>query len=315
MIEVPIVLSGPAPNAANVAAFMAQGNVTANGTQVVPLQGESLALHRRIMGLLGALSATVSAEERQYPTLIPVSVLERTDYFHSFPHQATFTCAIKPESLHDFAAIAREGAVGERLPGHARPAEHVLSPAVCYHCYAELAETECPREMRVFSATGRCFRREDAAECRPLARQREFSMHEIIFMGTAGAVIEAREQMLHRVVQLAKVLGLRGRVVPAHDPFFGTLEGRARSVHQEASQLKLELVIDCGDCDLAIASFNGHEDYFGRAFEIRAPGGGPVHTACVAFGIERWLRAVVAARGTSTKVWDDIFAECEQELR
>jgi hypothetical protein len=130
-------------------------------------------------------------------------------------------------------------------------------------------------------------------------------MHEIILMGNPERVGEVREQLLGRVLDLARHIGLRGRIVQANDPFYGSVEGRARRVLQQASQLKLELVVDTGDGELAIASFNRHEDYFGRAFSIASPEGNPIHTACVAFGVERWMKAVITARGSSPAQWED----------
>ena len=44
----------------------------------------------------------------------------------------------------------------------------------------------------------------------------------------------------------------------------------------------------------AVASFNLHETFFGRRFGITAADGGPAWSGCVAFGLERWLLAVVA---------------------
>jgi len=58
---------------------------------------------------------------------------------------------------------------------------------------------------------------------------------------------------------------------------------------QQVDPTKFELVFDDR---LAIGSTNLHHDHFGRAFDI-VRDGEPVRTACVAFGIERWLAAFV----------------------
>jgi len=44
----------------------------------------------------------------------------------------------------------------------------------------------------------------------------------------------------------------------------------------------------------AVSSLNYHRNYFGEKFDIRYQGE-PVHTSCVAFGIERWI-AMLAER-------------------
>jgi seryl-tRNA synthetase len=51
-----------------------------------------------------------------------------------------------------------------------------------------------------------------------------------------------------------------------------------------------------GSETIAVASFNYHEDHFGRAFGITLRDGSHAHTACVAFGIERWELALRAQR-------------------
>jgi hypothetical protein len=85
--------------------------------------------------------------------------------------------------------------------------------------------------------------------------------------------------------------------VPAEDPFFAPT-GRGRALLQRLKELKQELRLPIGDGEtVAAASFNLHDRFFGEAFAISLPDGSPAFTACVAFGLERWLLAsLVAAR-------------------
>jgi hypothetical protein len=39
---------------------------------------------------------------------------------------------------------------------------------------------------------------------------------------------------------------------------------------------------------LALASVNRHGSFFGERFDITCASGEPVHTACVAVGLDRW---------------------------
>ena len=43
--------------------------------------------------------------------------------------------------------------------------------------------------------------------------------------------------------------------------------------------------------------------FFGEAFGIRLPDGSAAASACVAFGIERWTLAFLAAHGTDARHW------------
>ena len=63
---------------------------------------------------------------------------------------------------------------------------------------------------------------------------------------------------------------------------------------------------------LAIASFNDHELFFGDAFGISLADGMPAWTGCVAFGLERWLLAVLASYGVDPRNWPLTLTTHEQ---
>ena len=54
--------------------------------------------------------------------------------------------------------------------------------------------------------------------------------------------------------------------------------------------------------DLAAASFNYHQGFFGERFAIRIPEGA-AHSACVGFGLERWVYATVCQFGPEPEGW------------
>jgi hypothetical protein len=62
---------------------------------------------------------------------------------------------------------------------------------------------------------------------------------------------------------------------------------------------------------MAIASFNNHETFFGEAFSISLARYGhptsdratPAWSGCVAFGIERWLLALLVEHGLNPRDW------------
>jgi seryl-tRNA synthetase len=74
---------------------------------------------------------------------------------------------------------------------------------------------------------------------------------------------------------------------------------------QRAGALKyeLQLAVDAAGRTIAAASFNHHHDFFGTRFGISLADGSPAHSGCVAFGIERWVLAVLAQHGTSERAW------------
>jgi seryl-tRNA synthetase len=308
--------SGRSPRREALGQLMARGDLRAYDNGTLGLSGPALWLFRYFERRFLALALAHGASEREYPTLMPVSVMERTDYFKSFPHHATFAMCLDRDttSLRQFVdAVKGSGRVEEALVPRARPAGAVLSSAVCYHCYAELEGQTLTGEPRVLTAQGRCFRYEHG-DFAPLRRQWEFSMREIVLLGAEESIARLRTSLLHEVVELAKAHGLSGRIAVASDPFFGGVEGRARTLLQRAQSLKYELLVDVTGQpggDLAIASFNLHGDAFSRAFGLGLPDGQRASTGCVAFGLERWVAAFTAYHGADPAAWREVLPSSE----
>ena len=71
---------------------------------------------------------------------------------------------------------------------------------------------------------------------------------------------------------------------------------------QRIKALKHELIVRFPNGrSLAVASFNNHERFFGDSFGITLESGEVAASGCVAFGIERWLLAVLAANGVGAE--------------
>jgi hypothetical protein len=173
---------------------------------------------------------------------------------------------------------------------NARLADWFLSPAVCYHTYAAL-EGECVGEGRIFTARGCCFRNEEPAEVAPGRRQVEFEMRELILVGEPGWIEARLATVQAEVDMLATECGLADLTwQPASDPFF-LPRARGKAHVQRLRGTKLELCLPDG---LAIASINRHGAFFGERFSIRTSDGAAAHSACVAFGLDRWVAAAAA---------------------
>ena len=88
----------------------------------------------------------------------------------------------------------------------------------------------------------------------------------------------------------------------ASDPFYD--QSAERAAFQQIVPVKHEYVYQ----GMAIASVNTHHTFFGERCSITRPGGGPVSTSCVGFGIERWLHALADHFGD----WDQAQAAVEK---
>lgn len=247
------------------------------------------------------LAGRWQAHEERFPACIAAADLERIDWFRSFPHLATFPVCLDDDgaNLARFCAgdpVGPDGAVA--LPAVA-PVREVLTPAACYHVYSHHRgqRFDGPRHL---TTRATCFRRED--HYRPLERQWSFTMREVVCLGTAAEARAFLDGAVAAVDAVVADLGLPVGWAVATDPFFRP-STNPRYLMQKIDPTKHELVFGGW---LAIASVNLHHDHFGRAFGITRAGEGderPVHTACLAFGVERWLAAVVRHFGPAPAAW------------
>jgi hypothetical protein len=259
------------------------------------LRGRSLDVLRRIEGRIASLCAGETDDEWMVPSALPLATLERAGYFASFPQWLTIASHLSGDAsvLERVASSphpAREAAAA------ALPATVALPPAVCYHVYAGLAGSTI-RTRRIVTAQGCCWRHE-GDRFAPLERGWSFTMREIVCIGSEAECVAFCERGTRITRWLATGLGLDSSIEPAEDPFFAPT-ARGRALLQRVKGLKHELRLPIGDGETtAAASFNLHEQFFGDAFTIRLVNGEPAHTACVAFGLERWLLATLLREET-----------------
>jgi seryl-tRNA synthetase len=221
------------------------------------------------------MATSFGAREVQYPVLISREALERAEYQQAFPHLLMSVC--RPGSSEPGQPTGSD-ALGPDNHG-----AWCLSPAVCYHTYAQLAGQEL-NAPTVVTARGRCFRAE--RETTPGVRQIEFEMRELVCLGPADRIETFANAVQSAVETVAIDLGLPGRWETAEDPFF-LPAASGKALLQRLLKLKVEYQWP-GPGGLALASVNRHGTFFGQRFNITTPDGRPAHSACVAVGLDRW---------------------------
>ena len=267
---------------------------------LIGLRGATHALFRAIERRVAAIALSETDDEWLVPAALPLETLARADYFASFPQWLTIASHLT-DDVRVLERVASDADPAFAARTAVVPAKAALSPAICYHTYAALAGTSVGRE-RLMTAQGTCWRHE-GERLMPLERGWAFTMREIVCLGTAEATEAFRRRGMRHASALASALGLDGRIAPASDPFFAPT-ARGKALLQRVKALKHEMVLPiAGEHGIAAASFNHHETFFGGAFDIRLDDGSPASTACVAFGIERWLLAVLAAHGPDSRDW------------
>ncbi len=260
--------------------------------------GALLGLYQRLDQCFVRLAQGCQAREFKFPSHLPAVTLEKLDYFNSFPHLITMPVTLErsEENLENFRGnrALHDGAISlTRIA----PIRHVLTPAACYHFYQffDGSSLEGPLYLTTAATCNRC---EDYYE--PLQRQWNFNMREIVCIGAADTVKSFLAEHEEKVSALAKKYGIAITWQDATDPFFKPAQN-PKHLAQRLDPVKKEMIFGDG---LAIGSVNFHRNYFGEAFHITA-NGEAAYSGCVAFGLERWMHAVIKTFGEYPKDWPD----------
>lgn len=264
------------------------------------LRGAAAELRTAIEHELYALCMNAADEEWHVPPAISFAELARADYFASFPQWLTAVAHLDTDD-NTLASIAQSADPASSAVDALQGTPVALQPAVCYHVYAALAGTTA-RSPVCCTVAGTCWRHE-AGRFAPLERGWAFTMREVVCIGSAESVREFRADGIETALQLARRLGLDASIETAADPFFAP-SARGRAVLQQIRSLKHELRLPIGDGrSVAAASFNDHAQFFGEAFDIRLEDGSPATSGCVAFGVERWVLAILVEYGLEPEAW------------
>jgi seryl-tRNA synthetase len=295
----------PASGAA-LDAFVAR-HVVELGPGQYALAGPAARLRVALDARLAALAADAGAEPWHLPSIESTADLLRvTGYFASHPQHVTWGFHVTPhfEGLASFATQAVRDALEAPSARHAaRPTGFILEPFVCHNVYRALRGARV-EQGRSITAIGNCYRFE-GHRFEPLQRQWEFSMREVVLLGSGGYVESARERLLDLTRDLVAELDLDATVDVATDPFFASEAAPLRTFQaMRSTKLELRLAVG-GGARVAAASFNLHGGVFAAPMEIRT-GDELAETACVAWGIERWMAAFVARWGADPAFWPEL---------
>jgi hypothetical protein len=219
------------------------------------------------------------------PALLPTEGLARLDFFRNFPHlglsAATFTDETRAELACGEAAIPSSE--------HTLVSTgHCLPTATCYGLLLSLRERGLGTP-EVITSIGRCFRNEEQYD--GLRRLWAFHMREVLYVGSQGGVVDHLTRSRALVLDLVDRLGIKVRHEPATDPFY--LGNGSRSLLSRLDPVKFEFVSEDGT---AIASVNRHRNFFGERLGISFEGGS-AYSGCLAFGVERWVHALLQVHG------------------
>ncbi|MDX6273850.1 MAG: hypothetical protein QOJ92_1060 [Frankiales bacterium] len=272
-------------------------------TGVLGVHGWGAAFDSTLQAVDGLVTAELGGEgERMvFSPVVPRIRLEETGYLHSFPHLAGSVFAFEgaEAQAHEMAATAdARGDWGKYLT----QTDLTLVPAACYPVYPAVAtQGPLPAGGRLIDAgPGWVFRHEPSVDP---ARLQSFRTRELVRLGEPAVVAAWRDEWCERAVELLRGLGLDAVAADAADPFFGRA-GRMLAASQRQQRLKFEVVCPVASAEpTAVASFNYHQEHFTALHGLSCADGSPAHTACLGFGLERIVLALLAAHGLDVAAW------------
>lgn len=296
------VRAASADQAAFLAELIEHGLLVESGVPGVYGHGTAFEqVRERLADRLSHEAGVRGAESLRFPPLLPRRQLESSGYLSSFPHLAG--------SIYSFDGDEKQAqAQSERARQHEdwsefqRPTELTLMPAACYPVYPAIARRGRLPPGGVFVDAGGAwvFRHEPSHDP---ARRQIFHQHELVRIGEPDAVLEWREQWAQLGLDLLRAFGLEAELDVANDPFFGR-RGRMLAANQRTERLKLELLVAiAGPEPTACASFNHHRDHFAETYGLTLPTGEVAHTACLGFGHERIVLALLRTHGLNPEAW------------
>lgn len=244
----------------------------------------------------------LGAVEKLYPVLLPLDDYSMTGYVRKTPQYAIF-CSTVNESLKDLEqtdAAMHDKKVKEII----KEPRFALSPSACFHTYIEYKDKTL-KDNTIVTFRQNVFRNEGRLNYNEIGRLCDYHVREIVMIGSNEFILESRNKIMQKSKELMSKLQLIGDISLASDSFVVPKMQMYRKIqHIDKSKYEMHLNIS-PDKSISTASYNLHGKAFTDPFNISVENCEDTVTACVGFGLQRWVLAFFLQHGLNEESWPE----------
>ena len=221
------------------------------------------------------------ALEYYVPSLLEGEVLEKCGYFRSFPQHLTVPAFVKNDYYEQI--VKKRKVDGSQLGA----CNLFLTPSACLGLYPMLEGKEV--NDKIFTMHVNVFRYEDG-RFDGKVRFWDFNVREVVFVGSNEYVNHMMSEFKEITQKIADDIGVPMTITRAVDIFYPTLENKIKKRFQNKNDLKAEMISKICGKEVALGSFNYHNNHFSMPFHFDQ--NGKIVSACIGYGLQRWVAAV-----------------------
>lgn len=244
----------------------------------------------------------LGAIEKLYPVLLPLDAYSMTGYVRKTPQYAIFCSTVK-ESLKELEQT--DAAVhNKKIKEIIKEPRFALSPSACFHTYIEYKDKTL-KDNTIVTFKQNVFRNEGRLNYNEIGRLCDYHVREIVMLGSNQFIIEIRDKIMQKSKELMSKLQLVGDISLASDSFVVPKMQMYRKIqHIDKSKYEMHLNIS-SDKSISTASYNLHGKAFTDPFNISVENCEDTATACVGFGLQRWILAFLSQYGFNEEYWPE----------
>jgi len=291
--------------------LIAKREIIEHAPGVFSLHGKLQHMFRRLDESLRDFALQQGAEEVTYPVTIALSTLQKSKFFSHYPQFANFISVLEADT-ENISAAAKKLSSSEPLDflQHLKRPACMCRSAGCLHAYPSYeGQVFAPVQTVCLTMMGRMFRNE-GANISGLERLHEYSMRELIFLGSAQFVRERLAGCLDWCRAYLVNFELQGVIQTANDPFFAdNLAALQLFQRSEQSKYEFRLINPFTGNSISVGSVNMHAEHFSKAHDIKFQNGDYIQTGCFGVGFERILFVTLAQYGSDEREWPAALRE------